>query len=114
MTDIITQSGLDITLVAMDANGHLSDKQKEPWDRIKSIAQKTCGTITDASQPEKPIMHPPISISTPTVTEMNPRFFSIVPSFLRHKIFLSIGGGLSFIALLCAFKYYYENNATEK
>jgi len=111
MTGIIKNSGLDITLVAMDADGHLSEKQKDAWEKIKNITTKTNGTIIDAAQPEKSITAnlAPNGTSNPTNSEINPQLRGILPSSLHQKILLGIGGGLSLIGLLFVLKHYYQN-----
>ncbi len=121
LSGTITKSGLDITLIAMDANGHLVETQKESWNKIKDLATKTKGKITDASKLDESVKfndpQTPLTARTPTKTDVqtiqdnieNPSFFST-----HKKLLLGIGGGLSLIGLLFVLKYYYQTNATVK
>jgi hypothetical protein len=94
LTDTITKSGLDITLVAMDANGHLAEKQKNAWDIIKKLAENTGGTITDVAE----IIDKPAESRTSSSTSYTPTFLS------THKNKF-LFGGLGILGLIFLVKY---------
>ena len=116
LTPIIKQSGLDITLVAMDANGHLAVTQKEAWDKIKEIATKTGGKITDVVQTDTPVK-PVTSTITSVFTEVTPSTNAIVTNDNSFK-FLTIRnmlcGGLGIVGILLAYKYYFQSTTATK
>lgn len=132
LTDTIKQSGLDITLVAMDANGHLSEKQKKAWDVLQNIVTKT-NTIKPNHLPLDPIKKDlvmPTSENSIGETEIHAADKKVKPfqsnnndapqpTEAKKSTFFSssspfIVGGLSIIGILLALKYYFQSNTTEK